>query len=390
MHGAGSASTARSVVLSRQDGAWNHLTMPQPPESPDTVPTPLGDAELASILRGVPQPVWVVNPDGSVAYANPASVTVLGYRSAAQLAGRPSHETVHYRRPDGSPYPAERCPMLQPRVTGEPGHGDDEWFVRLDGSMFPIAWWSAPIELPSGRGAVLSFTDLTEQHVNAGVRRERDAARLRESEARAAQRRLVDNTTAVRQQIAHNLHDGVQQTLVALMMTLQQLSEKLPENEESRTVATMAKLQAQTAVEELRDVAAGLHPAILARRGMAAAIAALSRQAPIPVSAEISLRDRLPEAVEANLYFIIAEGLTNVLKHAAARRVEIRLVETVDEIQLALVDDGVGGAELAVGAGLVGLRDRVGALDGHLRIDSPAGRGTRLLAHFPTENLRPG
>lgn len=350
----------------------------------------LGDAELASILQGVPQPIWVVNCDGTVAYANPASVAALGYRSAAELTGRSSHDTVHGRRRDGSPYPAEDCPMLQPRLTGEPGHGDDEWFVRQDGSMFPIAWWSAPIELPTGRGAVLSFTDLTQQHLNAQVRRERDVAQLRASEARAAQRRLVDNTTAVRQQIAHNLHDGVQQNLVALMITLQLLSDQLPIGDEPRRLAAAAKVQAQTAVEELRDVAAGLHPAVLARSGVAAAISALSRRAPLPVTVAIDLQARLSQAVEANLYFIVAEGLTNVLKHAKARQVSISLVETHDAIQLELVDDGIGGAELSVGTGLVGLHDRVGALDGRLLIDSPSGRGTRLTATIPTDKLRRG
>ncbi|HYP46993.1 MAG TPA: histidine kinase [Propionibacteriaceae bacterium] len=374
-------------TLEAHDQQCNDAGMSQPSTSATSAPVVLGDAELASILQGVPQPVWVVNADGTVAYANPASVSVLGYRSATELAGRSSHGTVHYRRPDGSPYPMEECPMLAPRVTGLPGQGDEEWFVRQDGSMFPVAWWSAPIVLPTGRGAVLSFTDLTEQHANAEVRRERDVARLRESEARAAQRRLVDNTTAVRRQIASNLHDGVQQNLVALMMTLQLLSEQLPVDDEPRRLAAAAKLQAQTAVEELRDVAAGLHPATLARSGLPAAITALSRRAPLPVTVVTELRDRLPEAVEANLYFIVAEGLTNAFKHAQARQVSIRLAETDDAIDVELVDDGVGGAEMAVGAGLVGLHDRVGALDGHLTIDSPAGHGTRLTATIPTHNL---
>ena len=278
--------------------------------------------------------------------------------------------------------------MLAPQQTGTPGQGDEEWFVHQDGSMFPIAWWSAPIQLSTGRGAVLSFTDLTEQRANAEVRRERDMARLRESEARAAQRRLVDNTTAVRRQIASDLHDGVQQNLVALMITLQLLSEQHSPSDEFRRLAAAAKLQAKTAVEELRDVAAGLHPAILGRSGLAAAISALSRRAPLPVTVATDLSDRLPEAVEANLYFIVAEGLTNIFKHAEAQQVSIQVIETADQIEVELVDDGIGGAESAVEAGFVGLHDRVRALDGHLQVDSPPGRGTRLTATIPTGNLR--
>jgi PAS domain S-box-containing protein len=348
----------------------------------------LADAALAAILHGVPQPVWVVHADGTVAYANPASVSVLGYRSAAELTGQSSHGTVHYRRRDGTPYPSAECPMLRPRQTGMPGHGDDEWFVRRDGSMFPIAWWSAPIDLDTGRGAVLSFTDLTEQHANAEVRRERDAARLQEAEARAAQRRLVDNTTAVRRQIAHDLHDGVQQDLVGLMMTLQRLGAELPADGEAQRLAARAAGQAQTAVEDLRDIAAGLHPAILARGGVAAAVSALARRLPLPVTVTVDLQNRLLEAVEANLYFIVAEALTNVLKHADAGQVSVRLSERAEEIQLEVVDDGVGGAGPSAGAGLVGLHDRVGAFDGHLDIESPVGGGTRLRATIPIRDLR--
>src|SRR5882762_5119526 len=134
-------------------------------------------------------------------FANPAACSALGYRDPGELRGKPSHETVHYKRQDGTPYPEAQCPMLRPRQTGETVHSDDEWFVRRDGSMIPIAWWSAPIDTPGGRGAVLAFTDITERLASERAIRERDAAEIRAAESRAAQQRnleLADQQAALR------------------------------------------------------------------------------------------------------------------------------------------------------------------------------------------------
>ena len=150
------------------------------------------EALLARILEQVPQPVWVVDHRGLIMFANPAACSALGYRDPGELLGKPSHETVHYKRQDGTPYPAAQCPQLRPRQTGETVHSDDEWFVRRDGSMFPIAWWSAPIDTPGGRGAVLAFTDITERLASERAIRERDAAEIRAAESRAAQQRNLE------------------------------------------------------------------------------------------------------------------------------------------------------------------------------------------------------
>src|SRR5262249_19702065 len=114
----------------------------------------VSEAILALVLDVVPQPVWVVDVDDNIFFANPAAVSVLGYDDFDELRGKPSHDTVH-KRPDRSPYPREECRILLPMRTGEIMHGADEWFARRDGSMFPISWWCAPISLPSGPGAVL-------------------------------------------------------------------------------------------------------------------------------------------------------------------------------------------------------------------------------------------
>jgi PAS domain S-box-containing protein len=107
---------------------------------------------LSSILAGIAQPVWVVDPAGDIRFTNPAAIAALGYDDAAELEGKPSHQTIHYKHPDGTPYPVEECSMLRPRKTGETIHSVEDWFVRRDGAMFPVEYWSAPIDPRRTRG----------------------------------------------------------------------------------------------------------------------------------------------------------------------------------------------------------------------------------------------
>lgn len=113
------------------------------------------------ILQSLPRPVWLIDDAGLIAFANEAAAHQLGYRDGRDLLGRPSHDTVHHRRPDGSAYPAEECPVLRPAGTGRAVTSEDQWFIRRDDSQFPIAWSAVPIELDDGRGIVLSFSDIS-------------------------------------------------------------------------------------------------------------------------------------------------------------------------------------------------------------------------------------
>jgi PAS domain S-box-containing protein len=137
---------------------------------------------LAAVLQTVAQPIWVVDPDGLIRFANPAAVRALGYDRTDELLGRHSHETIHYKRPDGSPYPASECPMLLPRATGETVESDLDWFFRCDGSMFPVSYVSVPLELREGRGAVVAFTDIEARLRAEAVLRERETI-LKEEQA---------------------------------------------------------------------------------------------------------------------------------------------------------------------------------------------------------------
>ena len=130
---------------------------------------------LAAVLETAAQPIWVVDPDDVIRFANPAAIAELGYDSADELFGRDSHETIHYRHPDGTPYPAAECPMLLPRATGETVRSDLDWFFRRDGSMFPVSYVSVPIELREGRGAVVAFTDIEDRLRAERVLRDHDA-----------------------------------------------------------------------------------------------------------------------------------------------------------------------------------------------------------------------
>ncbi len=142
---------------------------------------------LAAVLETAAQPIWVVDPDGVIRFANPAAIAALGYDGTDELCGRDSHETIHYRHPDGTPYPAAECPMLLPRATGETVRRDLDWFFRRDGSMFPVSYVSAPIELREGRGAVVAFTGIEDRLHAERMLREHDAMR----EAREGALRLI-------------------------------------------------------------------------------------------------------------------------------------------------------------------------------------------------------
>src|SRR3954471_10394135 len=122
-----------------------------------------GSDFLDALLASLADAVYVVGPAGEVRFANPAAVELLGYDAEAELLGRPSHATIHSRRPDGSPFPEDECPLLKPRVTGETVRIELDWFVRRDGTFLPVGYASSPMDIGGGRGAVVVFRDLTER-----------------------------------------------------------------------------------------------------------------------------------------------------------------------------------------------------------------------------------
>jgi signal transduction histidine kinase len=201
----------------------------------------------------------------------------------------------------------------------------------------------------------------------------------------ASRARTVDAAEAERRRIERDLHDGAQQRLVALAMDLGIAKERLAGGAEAEAVSALvaeAHDEAKRALAELRDLARGIHPAVLADRGLDAAISALAARSPVPVEIEVDT-ERLPSAVESIAYFVVAEALTNVAKHAHATEVTVRISRQGERLLVEVRDNGTGGATVAPGGGLAGLADRVAGIDGRLLVDSPPGGPTVVRAELP-------
>jgi signal transduction histidine kinase len=208
--------------------------------------------------------------------------------------------------------------------------------------------------------------------------------RARVEDLRSSRARIVEAGTVERRRLERNLHDGAQQRLVALSLTLRLAQGKVhADPEKADELLNAAQEELNLALGELRELARGIHPAILSDRGLGAALEALAGRAPLSVELAEIPSDRLPEPIEAAAYFVIAEALTNVVKYAHASQATVRVSRRNGAAVVEVADDGVGGADPGRGSGLRGLVDRVSALDGRMEIDSPAGAGTRLRAEIP-------
>jgi signal transduction histidine kinase len=194
----------------------------------------------------------------------------------------------------------------------------------------------------------------------------------------------VDAAAVELRRIERDLHDGAQARLVSIAMDLGMARERLADDPEA-AAALIARSHedAKTALVELRDLARGIHPAILADRGLDAAVSALAARCSVPCRVAIDLPARLPPAVESAAYFTVAEALTNVAKHSGATRCDVAAAVRERRLIVEVRDDGRGDADTSAGTGIVGLRGRVEALDGRLRVTSPPGQGTTLRAELP-------
>jgi signal transduction histidine kinase len=215
---------------------------------------------------------------------------------------------------------------------------------------------------------------------------ERLAAEVRSQlvEVRASRGRIVAAADAERRRIERNLHDGAQQRLVTLSVALGLESSRA--DQATAGVLARAQDEVEQAIGELRELARGIHPTLLRDEGLTAAVDALARRAPLPVTVQGSARERLSDPVELAAYFVVSEALTNVAKHASATQASVLLEREPTTLRVTVTDDGVGGAHITPGSGLAGLRDRLEALDATLLINSEAGRGTNVCALFPCES----
>jgi signal transduction histidine kinase len=204
------------------------------------------------------------------------------------------------------------------------------------------------------------------------------------AELAASRARIVTAADETRRQIERDLHDGVQQRLVSLMLEQRSAQEMVsPELHELQAQLSRVVDGLAGALEELQEISRGIHPAILARGGLAPALNTLARRSAVPVELEVRAETRLPEPVEVAVYYVVSEALTNTAKHAHASAVHV-VVEARDGVlELSIRDDGSGGADPTRGSGLIGLTDRVDALGGTIEVESPVGQGTTLLITLP-------
>jgi signal transduction histidine kinase len=204
-------------------------------------------------------------------------------------------------------------------------------------------------------------------------------------ELRASRQRIVAAGVAERRRLERDLHDGAQQRLVSLALTIRMARGRLPDDPQAaEELLDSAGRELELALAELRELARGIHPAVLSDRGLGAALEALASRAPLPVQlAHGETVGELPETVESATYFVVAEALTNVAKYADATRATVSVERVDGAVEIAVADDGVGGADPDQGSGLRGLADRLAALDGELGVESAAGAGTTIRARIP-------
>jgi signal transduction histidine kinase len=199
---------------------------------------------------------------------------------------------------------------------------------------------------------------------------------------RASRARIVAASDAERRRVERNIHDGAQQRLVAVAVKLRVLEEQAAGDDCLRGELATAGEHLRTALEELRELARGLHPAILTTEGLLPAIEQLAEHTDLPITIS-GHEERYPEAIELAAYFVACEALANVAKYAQAKHVDVEIKRDNGRLVLRIVDDGVGGANPDSGSGLTGLEDRLAAIDGRLSVQSPPGAGTELTAELP-------
>jgi len=240
-----------------------------------------------------------------------------------------------------------------------------------------VAWWAAFVA--AGLMPFAFLGGLLRSHVS-----HLDAELAeRLEELRASRARLVEAGDAARRRLERDLHDGAQSRLVALALLLRAARGRAGEDAELARLLDAAQDELGTSLAELRELARGIHPAVLTERGLEPALQSLVSRAPVPVTVEADGEERLPGPVESAAYFVVSEALANVAKYARATHATVTVERRNGNLAVEVADDGVGGADAAHGSGLRGLADRLEALDGTLSLESPAGRGTRLRASIP-------
>lgn len=320
-----------------------------------------------AVVQSSPSFFCVLDDEGRIVRFNRAVERATGIEDGDAVRGRPFWEVFpirdHVERVRDAIATACRTCVDNPER-------EDCW-VAAGGGHIDVAWSLTPLPEHGGTRFLVTGTDVTE--------RARHEAELRRSRAR-----IVEAASTERRRLERNLHDGAQQRLVSLSLSLRLAQAKVRKDpEEADRQLAAASDELALALEELRELARGIHPAVLTDRGLEPALQALVTRASVPVTLAEAPADRLPEPVEAAAYYVVAEALTNVVKYASASTATVRVSRENGRALVEVADDGVGGADPVNGSGLRGLADRVEALDGRLVVESARGSGTTVRAEIP-------
>ena len=225
--------------------------------------------------------------------------------------------------------------------------------------------------------------DITERRAAEVVQRARDAEAARVAELQASQARIIAAADDARRRLSRDLHDGAQQRLLSALLRLSLAERRMDGDDGALQLVRDARAELDAGLADLRELARGIHPAVLTDHGLSAAVRALAGRCGVPVELRDGLDRRLDAPVEAALYYTVAEALTNVVRYAGASSATVALRRAGGWAVAEVIDDGCGGADQGRGSGLRGLTDRLGALHGRLELESPPGGGTRLRASVP-------
>jgi signal transduction histidine kinase len=292
----------------------------------------------------------------------------------ARALGDPTIELVYWL-PDGERFVDSRGRTVQ---LPAPGSGRGVTRIERDGELVAAIVHDAlnfDRELDAiGAAAAIA---LENERLDAELRAK--VAELRESRSRMLRIGLEE-----RRRLERDLHDGAQQRLVSMALNMRLARDRMREDPDAaERMLDGASSELDAALEELRELARGIHPAVLSDRGLDAALETLARRAPLPVELNRDARERLPESIELAAYFVVSEALTNVAKYADATHAKVNVARRNGKLLVEVTDDGVGGADPEGGTGLRGLADRLAVIEGRLEVDSPPGAGTTIRARIP-------
>jgi PAS domain S-box-containing protein len=328
------------------------------------------DAMTGAILGAALDAVITMDERGHIVDFNPAAERIFGY-SRDEVVGEDMAERV---MPQSLRDPHRRG-LARYLETGQSVYLDSRvelTGMRSDGSEFPIEVTITRIDLPGPATFTGFVRDITER-------------RAAETALSASRARLVETAATERRRLERNLHDGAQQYLNALAVKLRLAAAQVGEGPDVvERILGEAQADLAIAVEELRELARGIHPATLSEQGLGPALAGLAERSPVEVCLTDVPDERLSETLEVAAYYVVAEGLTNIAKYAQADRATVSVVHKRHMLVVEVTDTGAGGADMSKGSGLRGLADRVEALGGRLTVDSPPSGGTRLRAEIPT------